>query len=192
MRYLKCGEFCQYQAKRLFWLVLPIALTICGCNSGKDAENLQFRDTVIAYTRLLDEAYRSMNSNPLTRIATPERVFKVYHHMAALGEGRVKMVMKQERLDFLKYNRLSPDQTEVTADERWYCEYFSVDTGEKVSENLITYVVLYQLLRENGRWLVNDITVKESTETNKHSGLPFFQRPPGIAPGSPRTEEAFQ
>jgi hypothetical protein len=101
--------------------------------------------------------------------------------MAALGEGGIRMEARIEQIQFLKVTRYSPEKAEVQTRERWNCYYYNIESGEQVSENIITYENKYILINEAGRWLVDDISIIDSNETNKNSGLRFIERPPDKA-----------
>lgn len=167
-------------------LLLLMLLPIMGCVSQEPSEHLEIKDTVQAYTSLLIEGYKTLNMTPLNRISTPRRTTKAYHHMAALGEGNIRMDAKVEQIIFLDTKLLDTGKAEVKTSERWMCQYFNIDTGQKNSENIITYKNIYHLIYENGRWLVDDITIINSNETNKNSGLPFYQRSADTPIGTPQ------
>ena len=120
----------------LLFLVLFI---VCGCSAQETAGQLEIKDTVRTYNRLLNEGYKSLNMAPLNRVATQRRTVKAYHHMAALGEGGIRMEARIEQIQFLKVTRYSPEKAEVQTRERWNCYYYNIESGEQVSENIITY-----------------------------------------------------
>jgi hypothetical protein len=171
---------------RIAILLFLIIFLVSACTSQDTADQLEIQDTVKAYTKLLFEGYRSLNMTPLTRIATPRRITRAYHHMAALGEGNVKMDAEIEQLLFLDSRVSDAGKAEVKTSERWVCQYYTIDSNQKVSENIIIYENIYHLIHKTGRWLVDDITIINYSEMNKNSGLPFFQRPADTPIGAPQ------
>ncbi|MBU0729865.1 MAG: hypothetical protein KKA70_08995 [Proteobacteria bacterium] len=164
--------------KKVFPLILA-ALLLFGCAEQKSTSAQELQDSVQTYNRLLSEGYRSLNMTPLARIATPQRTTKAYHHMAALGEGRIRMDTLLDEITFLGSKILADNQNkaEIRTREQWTCNFYNIDTNEKVSDNIITYENVYHLVLEAGRWLVDDISIRKWSETNKKGGLSFFERP---------------
>lgn len=166
--------------KRLaFILFLPF---LCACRDSVPAADTELRDTVLAYNRLLAEGYWELNMNPVARVATERRLGRLYQHMASLGEAGVRMAMAAEEIAVTGLAERD-EEAEVTTRERWCCEYFIIDSGEKLSGNTVRYRIGYRLVRKGGRWLVDDLTVLEALESNPYGGLSFLRRP---AEGSER------
>ncbi|MEW6427886.1 MAG: hypothetical protein AB1568_07610 [Thermodesulfobacteriota bacterium] len=154
-------------------LFLPL---LCSCRGNVAAVDTEIRDTVLAYNRLLAEGYRDLNMNPVARVATERRLGRLYHHMASLGEAGVRMEMAAEEIAIAGFEERD-EGAEVTTRERWRCEYFDIGSGAKLSGNTVRYGVSYRLVRNEGRWLVDDLTVLEAVESNPLGGLPFLRRP---------------
>lgn len=153
-------------------------LLLCTCRDNVAAVDSEIRDTVLAYNRLLAEGYRELNMNPVARVATERRLGRLYHHMASLGEAGARMETVAEEIVVTGVAERD-EEAEVTTRERWRCDYFDIGSGAKLSDNSIRYRVSYRLVRDGGRWLVDDLTILETAEGNPFGGLPFLRRPVG-------------
>src|SRR5690348_6659447 len=81
------------------------------------------RKTVTRYNSLLEQGYRNLNMTPLQEVATMDVAMKAYYHMAAIGEGKARMISRQKRIEFLKIETPSPGFCEVQTREVWDFAY---------------------------------------------------------------------
>jgi hypothetical protein len=136
--------------------------------SGTPTQKVQL--TVRRYNQLLAQGYRSLNMNPLQEVATTEQAEKAYVHMAAIGEGKAKMVSNLKKLSFLKTEFPQPDLCQVATDEVWDFAYHDIGSGAKTGEQKdFLYHVSYKLQLKGERWLITDI-VASSEEPGKAPG----------------------
>lgn len=149
--------------------VFALLLLISGC----EKENSRIRDTVIKYDTLLAEGYRNLNMTPLTQVATEKRAAKAYYHMAALGEGRIKMDARLRDIKFLDIKTSGGKKSEVTAEEMWDYAYIDIESWKQVFDNSVTYKMKYVLEKKSDEWLVADITIEKAEE--KKSSEDFFE-----------------
>ncbi len=160
------------------YLALLILLLVTGCAE----DNSPLQAAVQRYDTLLARGYRTLNMTALTEVASVEQAKKVYHHMAAMAEGRVKMDARLRDLEFLEIDRQQPDSAMVRARETWDYQYINIDNGAIAEESTVTYTLRYHLARKNDRWLVTAIDVDDAVTRNSRGGLPFLQRPSDSRP----------
>lgn len=163
--------------RRILVIVLSIAfLFACEKKAEKKPaidETSVIKNTVILYNTLMAEGYRNFNMNALVQAATEDRATKAYYHMAAIGEGRLRMDPVLKDIQFLKAEFNGPESAAVETREVWDYTYKNIDTNEIAYGNTITYENNYRLVRESGKWLVSDITIMKSEEEKKTDFLPF-------------------
>lgn len=172
----------------LLLLACLIAL-VPGCDREvRHPAESEIRSVVGRYNELLSWGYANLDMNRLTEVATDEQAQAEYYHMAALGEGGVKLMATLETLEF---DSVSIEETSAIAvtRETWSYTQVSVSTGEPSARSRATYGLRYDLRLSGGRWLVADVTAFDSVELPvEGSTLPTnavpFQRPADVPPGS--------
>ena len=135
-------------------------------------EITRVKDTVLLYDALLADGYRAQNMNALAQVATEQRAQKAYYHMAALGEGSVKMDSNLNKIIFTDIKIISPDNAEAATEEEWDYKYINYKSGLQVYDNSVAYVLRYHLIKISAKWLVDDITVVSSKEENSRKYEP--------------------
>jgi len=139
-------------------LALVVAIALGGCNAAQ-SEPGAVKGTIMRYNQLLSDGYRSLNMNPLQEVATPEQATKLYHHMAALGEGKVKMDSTLKDIQFVKVTFPKPDESSVTTREKWDFTHLDIASGRKVYEERdFVYEMEYGLKYVNGHWVIHQVT----------------------------------
>lgn len=174
---------------RMLVLILIAVLSVTACEQDKKTvgtssekpkgtgafdEETRIKNTVILYDSLLAKGYIIQNMSLLLEAATEKRANKAYYHMSALGEGKVKMDMKLNELKFTDVKILSPDNAEAATEEKWDYKYINTDSGEQVYDNSVDYKLTYRLIKLSGKWLVDDIDVKQTKEKNPEGYKPLF------------------
>jgi hypothetical protein len=166
--------------RRIVALLLALPLLVLGC-AGRDRT---LQEAVSAYNALLAQGYRSMDMTPLAAAATPDRLMKAYHHMAALGEGGVKMDAAPPEIRFETVKRLSPTEAEVVTRESWRYRYVALQGNQAGRESTVHYTARYRLAHQEGKWLVADLQILATDKTDDSDLLPFLKRPAEESPGS--------
>lgn len=140
--------------------VMVLSLLCAGCGQTADSATTDpIRDAVRAYNAALAEAYAQQDMNLLNTVATEQQAFTEFYQMAALGESRVRMVASLRSIDFGEVALLSETTASVTTTEVWDYIHESLDTSSTVrSETGVEYHLRYDLVLEDGRWLVDDVT----------------------------------
>ena len=114
---------------------------------------------VVKYNSLLSEGYKTINMTKLQEVATPELAEKAYYHMAAIGEGKSRMVSELKKIDFLETDMSLPAKCRIVTKELWDFAYADIVTGVRSNEvKNYHYDVRYELENRQGRWVIVDIT----------------------------------
>lgn len=151
----------------VFCLLLP------GCHREQDRLQAAIRQ----YCLFLAEGYQKQDLSKLNFVATDEQSQRVYRHMAALGEGRIKMDSKLLAIEWVSVDQDSPGDAKVTTREGWAYAYVNMDTGKIMNSNAVDYLLQYHLQKSNEQWLVATVDVLESGTGKDHEGASFMQRP---------------
>jgi hypothetical protein len=150
--------------------------------SGSDEE--QVRQMVRRYNALLADGYRTLNMNPVAEVATQDQAEKAYTHMAAIGEGEVRMLSSLKKIDFTGINRQQPDTFVAKTKEVWDFTYTDIKTGKEAGrETNFLYEVTYFLKKDGSRWVIHDI-VAYAPNDREQPQPPRVIKPPegGTAP----------
>ena len=140
--------------------LLLLCLALAGCVSSS-VEDRDVKASIMRYNQLLSDCYRNLNMNPMQEVATPEHATKLYYHMAALGEGGVRMVSQLKGMDFLDIHFPKDGKAVVRTRELWDFAHYGAIKGEKqYEERAFPYDMTYRLTKSDGRWLVDSITAK--------------------------------
>lgn len=160
----------------LLSLILPFR------GQAADQPPAELRETIRIYNGLLADGYRRQDMNHLRHAATAERAAQAYYHMAALGEGGVKMDSTLRDLAVVDSKQPSPDTAEVTCRERWEYRYLNLATGNASPLLTVNYTSRYRLRRTNEQWQVADLTVLATDRESDAEELSFFNRPADLPP----------
>ncbi len=155
-------------------IVFVLAAVIAGCKDStpnKAVESPRTQSTaantasdtshslITKYNALLSEGYKTTNMTKLQEVTTPELAEKAYYHMAAIGEGKSRMVSELKKLDFIETDCAAPAKCRVVTKERWDFAYADVLTGARSNEvKDYLYDVQYVLENKQGRWVITEIT----------------------------------
>lgn len=125
--------------------------------TGKTPEDT-VKNVIVRYNQLLVYGYERMNMNPLQEVASVRMAEKAYYHMAAIGEGGVRMTSRLKKINFtVSFPRA--DRALVKTRELWDFAYNDISTGAKREEAKdVAHLMEYTLENQNGRWLLIDIT----------------------------------
>jgi hypothetical protein len=133
----------------------------CNIDTGKDTRAV--KDTILRYNQLLTEGYAKMDMTPLQKAATQGQAEKVYTHMAALGEAKIRMESQLVDIHFLDVQWPEENVAQVKTRETWNYTHVNIDTkmpGQTTVAGLV-YTLSYELVVEHGQWLVSSVTILE-------------------------------
>jgi hypothetical protein len=167
-RFNKFGLLC-------FSLLLYFFLAACASSVNK--EEVPLKETIMRYNILLAEGYRTMNMNPLQEVATKEQAEKLYFHMAAIGEGRLRLDSKLKNIKFTKFETGKADLASVETKEVWDYAHIDINTNSKFAEERdFVYEMGYSLKKRDGRWIVTNVVTIGGTSTNTVIPWPKIDR----------------
>src|SRR4030043_76836 len=152
--------------KKTILIILLVVICICGCRAGTEKDTKAVKDTILRYNQLLAEGYARMNMTPLREVATEEHAQKVYHHMAALGEAKIRMESRLGDIEFSDIQFPKKDFAKVKTKERWNYTHINIDSkmpAQTVVQGLL-YRLSYELVKKDGRWFVSSISVLEENK----------------------------
>jgi hypothetical protein len=132
----------------------PPAKTFAAAAPAEQSHNLIER-----YNHLLSEGYKTTDMTKLQEVTTPELAEKAYYHMAAIGEGKSRMVSELKKINFVETDCAKPPICRVVTKEWWDFGYADILTGKRSNE-VKDYVYNVQYLVENkqGRWVITEIS----------------------------------
>ena len=158
-----------------------------GCFKAESKEVKQIKGTILRYNQLLIDGYKKMNMNPLQEVATQEQAEKLYFHMAAIGEGRLRQDSSLKDVSFVTIDMSKPDEAIVTTKEIWDFTHVNIDTGKKLAEEKdFIYEMKYTLKIRQGRWIITNISTIGGTSTNSVIPWPEKDRQRNVnPPGKP-------
>lgn len=141
--------------KTVLLMFLAVMLSAC---SAESPESKQVKGVIMQYNALLTEGYKKLNMNPLQLVATEDVATKAYYHMAALGEGKLRMVSVLKEMKFKEVKFPVPGTATVTTRESWDFSHFDIATGKTVlAEKDYTYEMTYELLNDAGKWKISNV-----------------------------------
>ncbi|MBN2248122.1 MAG: hypothetical protein JW733_05435 [Coriobacteriia bacterium] len=143
-------------------LALCILVALPGCEESDEEiveAAIAVRRTVSAYNEALIRGFKMLDMNELNRVATEEQATREFYLMAALGEGRMAMLPTLQSLEFGEITFPAEGQATVATTEVWDYDHVSLDTSETVrTERGVAYHLQYDLVLQDGRWLVDNVT----------------------------------
>jgi len=160
---------------RMSFVLLTLIIAFAGCKdnstSSKPAEPApakasststpveQAHNLIVRYNQLLSEGYKAINMTRLQEVTTPELAEKAYYHMAAIGEGKSRMVSELKKINFVETDCSQLTKCRVASKEWWDFGYADILTGKRSNEvKDYIYDVHYLLENRQGRWLITEIT----------------------------------
>ena len=142
--------------------------------TGSPTEVVQ--KTIKRYNQLLAEGYQKLNMTNLQEVTTEDLAVKAYYHVAALTEGKSKMVSELKNIDFIKVDFDQPSKARVVTKETWDFAYVDMQTGAKKEEvKDYIYHVAYALDNKQGKWIINEITATGEDRKEMPSWRQIFQ-----------------
>ena len=158
-------------------IILPFMFVMMlGCTDNKsDVGAIQ--NIIRRYNNLVIEGYRNQDMNPLQEVTTEEHARKLYHHMSALGEGKLRMESKLKKIIFKKTDQRSTTEVTVETEETWDFAHYRMGNNEKYAEEQdFIYRMGYILQKKEGRWIITQVNTISGTSTNTVIPWPQLDR----------------
>src|SRR6185369_7005507 len=159
--------------KHIIFIILFLISAITGCResatnkvsesarpqaSAASGASEESHKLIERYNQLLCDGYKTMNMTSLQEVATKELAERAYYHMAAIGEGKSRMVSELKRINFVETDCSKPSKCRVVTKEWWDFGYADILTGQRSNEvKDYIYDVQYLLENREGRWLITEI-----------------------------------
>ena len=105
--------------------------------------------------------------NPLQQAATNRQAETLYIHMAALGEGRVRMESSLKKIQFTEVKIQQENKATVKTREVWDFRHTNIDNKQVVLYEIdFEYLITYELVKEGPRWLVAKVAAMAGDNPN--------------------------
>ncbi len=143
------------------FFILNIAFVLSSCTQLEKAkETAVIKDTVLSYNKMLIEAAKTGDVEPLKRILIQREREKLNHWIASWQDSNVYMDGKIENIKF-KNITISGNTAHVITSEDWIYEYRNLETRQLVlPASGIYYDMEYLLLKQENTWIINEIKVQ--------------------------------
>mgnify|MGYP001595796594 FL=1 len=153
-------------ALRILIILVVIVISLSSCSQIEKAKDSALvKDTVISYNKLLIEAAKTGDTEPLKDILIQREREKLNHWIASWHDSNVYMDGRLENIKF-KNITISGNAANVITSEDWVYEYKNLETKQSVlPASGIYYEMEYILLKKDNKWIINEIKVK--TEKKK-------------------------
>ena len=150
------------------FLTLALTLTCLSCaQTEKSQDKMPVKDTIMSYNKLLVEAAKTGDVEPLKGILVQKEREKLNYWIASWHDSKVYMDGKLENIKF-KNITLSGNTANVITSEDWIYEYKSLETKQSVlPASGIHYEMEYILLKKDNKWIINEIKVKTEKKEEK-------------------------
>ncbi len=158
-----------YRKLRPIIIFILLWLVILAPACSRSQEIGQIKDAVLKYDQLLAEGYREMNMTSMNEVATKEEVARLYFHMAALGEAKVRLESELKRIEFQDVKLINAGSALVRTEETWDFKHVNYITQKiQLDEKGFIYNLVYELVKKDDKWLVAKVTsVPEEKTTPK-------------------------
>jgi hypothetical protein len=172
--------------KRFLFFLLALAVFLGACNAKVASEAHEadpVKGTVMRYNQLVSEGYRKGDMNLMQEVTNHEQAEKLYFHMAAMGEGKLRLDSTLKDIKFVSIEFPHPDQATVQTRETWDFTQVDIRTEKKFAqEKDFIYQMGYLLKKNNGRWMVDSVSTIEGKSTNTVIPWPKTDRKGGVLP----------
>lgn len=167
-----------------------VVLLAAGC-SQRSQEVEAVKASVVRYNDLLRDGYQRQNMSWMREVASDEQAQKLYSHMAALGEGNLRLTSALKELQFVRVEFPAEGEATVETRETWDFTHHRIATGEKYAEERgFIYRMSYTLRRKQQRWIIERVDVISGEATTTTIPWPTMDRSgdgqrPGPASAAP-------
>jgi hypothetical protein len=133
------------------------------------------KNLIVRYNQLLIFGYENLNMNFLQEVATHDQAEKAYFHMAAIGEGGVRMRSRLNNIEWERIDQSKKDVITVKTKELWDFAYHDIKTDQLTEEHkAFVYHMTYTITPDkNGRWLISNIRAvadESAAQAKKNEG----------------------
>jgi hypothetical protein len=169
-------------ASRLLPAILVILALLSGCVpkaavSPRPGPHVsreeELHRLVETYAVRLAEGFKKQDMNTLNKVATEDQATTEYYQMAALGEGKVRLLSTPKSLRFVSTVLSSEDTATVQTEETWDYVQVSTETSAVLrTEKGVVYRLRYVIVRRDARWLVDSVKELGSAKGDGNAAKP--------------------
>ena len=143
-----------------FMILLMMAFG-SGCTS--DSPDIKAaKETIRQYDQLIAEGYAGLDMTPLKRVAADEEYTRVFHHMIAMKEAKLRLESKLKKISYIEVMVKDKTTIVVKVREVWDFRQISLQTGKPESEAKdVLHILSYEVVKQGTRWLVKRVTPLE-------------------------------
>ena len=125
------------------------------------------KDTIMGYNKMLIEAAKTGDTEPLKDLLIQREREKLNHWIASWHDSNVYMDGRLENIKF-KNIAISGNTANVITSENWTYEYKNLEAKQSVlPASGIYYEMEYILLKKDNKWIINEIKVKTEKKEEK-------------------------
>ncbi|PKM80994.1 MAG: hypothetical protein CVU89_11655 [Firmicutes bacterium HGW-Firmicutes-14] len=142
---------------RLTGMVLMISLSLLftGCTANVEKE---LEETISNYNTNLIMALKGMKPELLKGVATDKEMGAVEIFIIEMADENITVDSTLTEIKFKEFHVPTPGTAVVKAEEFWSFRHLDINTRKPLEESRnIHYETTYTLIKENGRWLVDNI-----------------------------------
>ena len=151
-------------------VVLLVALGGCSRPASESPEVSAVESAIRSYNARLADAFEAHDMNALNTVATRDQAYTEFYQMAALGESGVTLESTLTAIAFKSVTFSGEASATAETVETWEYRHVSNDTSETVrTESGTEYSLRYELVLQEGRWLVDRVTSLDSTGTSEET-----------------------
>ncbi|MDA8339778.1 MAG: hypothetical protein M0Z70_10825 [Nitrospiraceae bacterium] len=146
------------------FLTLALTFVCLSCAQiEKSQDRMLVKDTIMSYNKLLVEAAKTGDTEPLKDLLIQREREKLNHWIASWHDSNVYMDGRLESIKF-KNITISGNAANVITSEDWVYEYKNLETRQSVlPASAIYYEMEYILQRadkEDKKWIIKEIKIK--------------------------------
>jgi len=159
------GLFFRAKIKLLNFTFLILIFTfLSSCTQlEKSQDRMLVKDTIMSYNKLLIEAAKTGNTEPLKDLLIQREREKLNHWIASWHDSDVYMDGQLKGIKFKNLN-ISGNEANVITLEDWIYEYRNIKTKQVILPTSdISYEMEYILQRankEDKKWIIREINIK--------------------------------
>jgi hypothetical protein len=138
-------------------LLAAAAAAVLGCRPApRSPAEQEIVAAIQRYNEALPQAYARADPGLLATVATPDEARRVDDLIGFLAQGKMVMDARQEQAETRRVRLEGPDRATAEVTEIWWYRHWVPSTGEvKQAPRRVRYENRYQLVRVQGRWLVD-------------------------------------
>ena len=149
---------------RKFLLCIFVFFLLSACAQiEKSQDRMLIKDTIMSYNKLLIEAAKTGDTEPLKDILIQREREKLHHWIASWHDSNVYMDGRLENIKF-KNITISGNAANVITSEDWIYEYKNLETRRSaLPASSIHYEMEYILQRvdkDDKKWIIKEINIK--------------------------------